>query len=313
MIRYSGLDERTIVVTGAAGGQGAREARLLAASGARVIATDLPDLPPDEFEGTSIAYRRMDVSSEQDWRDLAAELARYAPIRGLVNNAGVTHRSRLGATDRADWDRVLAINLTGAMLGIQALTPLMDAGSSIVNIGSSAALTAHYPVAYTVSKWGLRGLTHVAATEYGPRGIRVNIVHPGFIETEMTAIAPAPMREAQLALTPLERTGRVDEVAHVVAFLLFGRRGLHFRGRDPRRRSVHLVIWSQVDRRPDRGRLTIPHRFARATLTITRGPVRPSDVRYRRTPHFPLKVAVMNNALEGVAPFDGPPRLAAQA
>jgi 3alpha(or 20beta)-hydroxysteroid dehydrogenase len=137
-----------------------------------------------------------------------------------VNNAGITHRARLGAVARDDWDRVIAVNLTGPMLGIQALAPLMGAGSSIVNIGSSAALTAHYPVAYTTSKWGLRGLTHVAATELGPRGIRVNIVHPGFIETPMTAGAPEAMREAQLALTPLERTGAPDEVAAVVAFLL---------------------------------------------------------------------------------------------
>ena len=115
---------------------------------------------------------------------------------------------------------MLAVNLTGPMLGIQALAPLMGEGSSIVNIGSSAALNAHYPVAYTSSKWGLRGLTHVAATEFGPRGIRVNIVHPGFIETPMTASAPAVMRDAQLALTPLERVGSADEVARVVVFLL---------------------------------------------------------------------------------------------
>jgi 3alpha(or 20beta)-hydroxysteroid dehydrogenase len=115
---------------------------------------------------------------------------------------------------------VLGVNLTGPMLGIQALAPLMGTGSSIVNIGSSAGLNAHYPVAYTTSKWGLRGLTHAAATELGPRGIRVNLVHPGFIETPMTASAPDAMRDAQLALTPLERTGEADEVARVVAFLL---------------------------------------------------------------------------------------------
>jgi 3alpha(or 20beta)-hydroxysteroid dehydrogenase len=96
----------------------------------------------------------------------------------------------------------------------------MDAGASIVNVGSSAALTGHYPVAYTTSKWGLRGLTHVAATELGPRGIRVNIVHPGFIETPMTASAPDAMRGAQLELTPLERVGDADEVAAIVVFLL---------------------------------------------------------------------------------------------
>ena len=115
---------------------------------------------------------------------------------------------------------MLAVNVTGAMLGIQALAPLMGTGSSIVNIGSAAGLTAHYTAAYTASKWALRGLTHVAATEYGPRGIRVNIVHPGFIETDMTANAPAAMRGAQLELTPLERLGQADEVAQVAVFLI---------------------------------------------------------------------------------------------
>lgn len=218
---YPGLEARTIVVTGAGGGQGAAEALFLARAGARVIATDVTDAASADLAG--IEYRRLDVTDERGWAQLARSLAGDLgdePLRGLVNNAGITHRARLGAVAREDWDRVLAVNLTGPMLGIQALAPLMGPGSSIVNIGSSAALTAHYPVAYTTSKWGLRGLTHVAATELGPRGIRVNIVHPGFIETPMTAGAPGAMRGAQLALTPLERTGAADEVAAVVAFLL---------------------------------------------------------------------------------------------
>ena len=85
---------------------------------------------------------------------------------------------------------MLGINVTGAMLGIQTLLPLMGTGASIVNVGSLAALTGHYTAAYTTSKWALRGLTHAAATELGPRGIRVNAVHPGYIDTPMTASAP---------------------------------------------------------------------------------------------------------------------------
>jgi 3alpha(or 20beta)-hydroxysteroid dehydrogenase len=219
---HEGLRDRTFVVTGAAGGQGLAAALLLNEAGARVIATDILDAAP-ALAGTAIEYRRLEVADEASWAALATDLSTGlagTPLRGLVNNAGITHRTRLGQTDRADWDRVIAVNLTGPMLGIQALAPLMGDGSSIVNIGSSAALTAHYPVAYTSSKWGLRGLTHVAATEYGPRGIRVNIVHPGFIETPMTANAPAAMRDAQLDLTPLERFGSPDEVARVVVFLL---------------------------------------------------------------------------------------------
>jgi 3alpha(or 20beta)-hydroxysteroid dehydrogenase len=211
---------RTIVVTGAARGQGRALAEHLATQGARVLAIDLdervdfPGLAPGSLE-----YRPLDVASEDAWTQLASSLAGTG-VHGLVNNAGITLRSRLGEVARADWDRVLAVNLTGAMLGMRALAPLMSTGSSIVNIGSTAALTGHYPVAYTASKWGLRGLTHAAATELGPRGIRVNIVHPGFIETEMTATAPPAMREAHLALTPLGRSGVASEVAAAVAFLL---------------------------------------------------------------------------------------------
>ena len=218
---YPGVHDEVVVITGAARGQGLREALLLAGSGARVIATDIDEHAPAELDVPGVAYRRLDVADETQWAALAAELGESGrPLHGLVNNAGITHRARLGETARADWDRVLAVNVTGALLGIQTLSPLMTRGSSIVNIGSAAGLTAHYTAAYTTSKWALRGLTHVAATELGPRGIRVNIVHPGFIETPMTENAPGAMRRAQLELTPMERLGEADEVAHVVAFLL---------------------------------------------------------------------------------------------
>lgn len=221
-MRLRGLVDRVIVVTGAASGQGAAETERLAAGGARVIATDLQAEAPS-YSNPSVEYYRLDVTSEEQWLTLSAtvfERLAGEPLRGLVNNAGVTHRARIGEIRLADWERVFRVNVTGAMLGIQALAPLMGEGSSIVNIGSSAGLAGHYPVAYTSSKWALRGLTHVAATEYGPRGIRVNIVHPGFIETAMTASTPEAMRSAQLDLTPLEKLGTSDEVATVVAFLI---------------------------------------------------------------------------------------------
>ncbi|WES63292.1 SDR family NAD(P)-dependent oxidoreductase [Microbacter sp. GSS18] len=223
MSTHPGVSGRTVVVTGAASGQGLALSLLLADEGAHVVAADRTDAAPSSLAEAGVTYRRLDVSDHVGWDSLAADLADTLggePLLGLVNNAGITHRARLGHVDLADWERVIGVNLTGAMLGMQALEPLMGPGSSIVNVGSAAALTGHYPVAYTTSKWGLRGLTHAAATEFGPRGIRVNIVHPGYIETPMTASAPDAMRDAQLALTPLERFGRPEEVAATVAFLL---------------------------------------------------------------------------------------------
>ncbi|GAA2230550.1 SDR family oxidoreductase [Streptomyces nogalater] len=206
------LQGKVVVVTGAARGQGAAEAEALAREGARVIGTDVRP------EG---GCRRLDVTSEQDWADLAAELREsYGQVHGLVNNAGVTWRARVGAVRAEDFDRVHAVNVTGPLLGIQHLVPLMPSGSSIVNVGSSAALTAHYPVAYTASKWGLRGLSRTAALELGPRGIRVNTIHPGYIETAMTASAAPAFHEANIRETPLGRTGTVGEVAPLVVFLL---------------------------------------------------------------------------------------------
>jgi 3alpha(or 20beta)-hydroxysteroid dehydrogenase len=221
-----GLAGRRVVITGALGGQGAAETLVLLASGADVVATDLADVVSPELataaEGLrgTLRYRRLDVGSPEGWHELAAFVSELGGLQGLVNNAGIPFRARLGDIELEDWDRVMRINLTGPMLGIQALVPLMPAGSSIVNVGSLAALNAHYTVAYTASKWGLRGLTHVAATEFGARGIRANIVHPGYVETNMMASAPAIMTATQLALTPLGRTAQPEEVGAVVAFLL---------------------------------------------------------------------------------------------
>jgi 3alpha(or 20beta)-hydroxysteroid dehydrogenase len=206
---------KVVVVTGAGRGQGAAEARLLAAEGAAVVGCDLTPEPAEELGGAT--YRQLDVTDPAGWAALAGELE---VVHGLVANAGITWRARLGELDPADLARVHEVNVTGTLLGFQALTPLMTGGGSIVVVGSVAALTGHFPVAYTASKWALRGLARAACLELGPRGIRVNTVHPGYIETPMTASAAPAFRAANVAETPLGRTGTVDEVAPLVVFLV---------------------------------------------------------------------------------------------
>jgi 3alpha(or 20beta)-hydroxysteroid dehydrogenase len=213
------LDGKVVVVTGAGRGQGAAEVAALLDAGARVVACDVTVAGGDA--GDRLLRRRLDVSDPAGWQVLAAELgARYSTVDGLVNNAGITVRSRLGDVDLAEWNRVFAVNVTGPMLGIQTLAPLMGAGGSIVNVGSLAAVTAHAAVGYTASKWALRGLSRVASMQLGARGIRVNLINPGYIETEMTAAAPESFRRANLDNTPLARFGLPADVAPLVAFLL---------------------------------------------------------------------------------------------
>jgi 3alpha(or 20beta)-hydroxysteroid dehydrogenase len=218
------VQDKVVVVTGAARGQGAAEARALAREGARVVATDVVD-PADVAAGgldaPGIEYRRLDVTDRTAWTALSQDLGeRHGRVDGLVNNAGLTHRARLLDVELADWERMFRVNTTGPLLGIQALVPLMPPGSSIVTIGSSAALVPHYTAAYTASKWAVRGLARVASVELGPLGIRSNLVHPGYVETPMVADAPAAFRAAQVQANPLGTVGTVDDVAHLVVYLV---------------------------------------------------------------------------------------------
>jgi 3alpha(or 20beta)-hydroxysteroid dehydrogenase len=213
------LAGRVVVVTGGARGQGAAQVRLLAEHDAVVIAVDVLDddgrALAEELSGRGLAvtYRHLDVASPAQWSELADEIARtHGAVHGLVNNAGTTWRARLGEVEPADWDRVLAVNATGPMLGIQALLPLMGRGASIVDVGSIAALTGHYPVAYTAGKWALRGLSKAACVELGPRGIPPSTGISAPVMNE----AASESRNARPAGRPRRRcrSGRAGMTAH---------------------------------------------------------------------------------------------------
>jgi 3alpha(or 20beta)-hydroxysteroid dehydrogenase len=209
---------KVVVVTGAAQGQGAAEAAALALEGATVIGVDVR-APLEPIGG--VTHRTLDVSSEEQWAELRDWLEQeFGALHGLVNNAAITHRQRLGQVTVADLNRVLAINLTGPFLGIQTLSPLMTEGGSIVNVSSIAALTGHYPPAYTASKWGLRGISRVASMELGRFGIRVNTIFPGVIVTPMAADAPEAFTRLVVDEIPLGRRGTAEDVAPLIVFLI---------------------------------------------------------------------------------------------
>lgn len=220
--------DKTVLITGGSRGQGAAEARLFATAGARVVIADVLEAEGEALvqairaAGGKAAYRQLDVTREQDWAGaLAFAKSTFGALHVLVNNAGVALRGvDLGSTTRADWDRVLAVNLTGPFLGIKAAAPLIrdSGGGAVVNIGSTAGINGHFAAAYSASKWGLRGLTKAAAMEYAPWHIRVNAVHPSIVRTPMVEGADKFV-EAMEHVTALERSASLDDVAQAVMFL----------------------------------------------------------------------------------------------
>lgn len=215
---------KIVVITGAARGQGAAEARALVAEGATVVATDVLDDEGAQLAaqaGARCVYRHLDVTEPSDWEAVAAYLgAVHGRVDGLVNNAGTPARGRLPDVDLEVWDRTFRINVTGPMLGMKYLVPLMGAGASIVNICSVAAMSGHVAVPYTASKWALRGLSRSAALEFGPRGIRVNAVMPGLVDTAIMAGASPSFAAATIAETPLGRMAQPHEIAPLIVYLV---------------------------------------------------------------------------------------------
>jgi NAD(P)-dependent dehydrogenase (short-subunit alcohol dehydrogenase family) len=208
---------KVIVVTGAAQGQGAVEARALVREGASVLGLDVRE-PAEPVE--NVDHRVLDVTDADGWRRLAGELrAEHGAIHGLVNNAGVTSRTRLADVTAEEMARVMAINVTGPLLGIQALSPVMTEGGSIVNVSSIAGTTGHFPPAYTASKWALRGVSRAASAELGHLGIRVNAIMPGVIAAPMVRTPDTITRMLNEEI-PLGRPGTGDDVAPLIVFLM---------------------------------------------------------------------------------------------
>jgi 3alpha(or 20beta)-hydroxysteroid dehydrogenase len=225
----SRLQGKVALITGAARGMGESHARRFIAEGAKVILTDLREDAGAALAaklGKDALFLRHDVATAVDWATVIQKgEAAFGPITVLVNNAGVLGPvARTGEISETDYLKVCAINQTSVFFGMKAVLPsMLKAGiGSIVNISSAAGIAAIYgfpSVAYVASKFAVRGMTKAAAIEYGAKNIRVNSVHPGFIETPMMVEATDEKGGEAIGLIPLRRVAKPNEVANLVLFL----------------------------------------------------------------------------------------------
>jgi 3alpha(or 20beta)-hydroxysteroid dehydrogenase len=218
------LQGAVVLITGAARGQGAADAQLFVREGASVV---LVDVLADEGEalarelGEQAEFVAMDIRDEHAWKTaVEATLARFGRLTALVNNAGIMWKRPLLEETVEGLDEILAVNLRGAFLGVRTCAPAIAStgGGAIVNVSSTAGMVGYSGrAAYAMSKWGIRGLTRVAAIELAPLGIRVNALLPGGVNTSM---ATSPDDAAHWASLPAGRIGQVEELAEAALFLI---------------------------------------------------------------------------------------------
>jgi NAD(P)-dependent dehydrogenase (short-subunit alcohol dehydrogenase family) len=224
---------RVALITGAAGFIGAATADKLAQRGARIVAVDQAQADWASFERAIPDCIRIvaDVTREDDWQRIIAQCSeQVGPIAMFFNNAGIEGRvTPLHKVELSDFERVMAVNVTGVFLGLKHVIPVMIAtgGGSIVNTSSVAGYRGGGGMAaYSASKHAVIGLTRSAAEGYGAQGIRVNSVHPGAIDSRMMRSIETSsgrgnmMREGIVSTNPLRRYGQPEEVAELVTFLL---------------------------------------------------------------------------------------------
>ena len=225
------LHNKVAVVTGAARGIGAASVRSLAQAGATVIATDVLDDEGEALarelcaEGYNVRYAHLDVTDEQQWRELVDRTGReLGRLDILVNNAGIGSMADVESETVEGWERTIAINQEGVWLGMKAAVPRMrdGGGGSVINVSSIFGAVGGFgaSVAYHASKGAVRLMTKNAAIRYATDGIRVNSVHPGFIDTPLVAeLKGTPVEGQIIEATPMRRWGRPEEVAELITFL----------------------------------------------------------------------------------------------
>jgi 3-oxoacyl-[acyl-carrier protein] reductase len=220
------LDGKTAIITGAAAGIGESTARLFAAEGANVVACDVALEPLTQMvesivaDGGQALAVKCDVSNEGDVKALvAATLEAFGKIHILINNAGITRDTLTPRMSVEDWDAVLAVNLKGTFLTSKYVLAKIERGGKVVNTASIAVLGNRGQANYSASKLGVVGLTRTQALEYSKKGICINAVAPGAVDTPMLAKLPDKARDAMKAMIPLGEIIPPIEIARTHLFL----------------------------------------------------------------------------------------------
>ena len=225
------LEGKVAMITGAAHGMGAVEAKLFAEEGAKVVVADIEDeqgrrvvAEIAESDGEAM-FVHLDVSREEEWKAaMEATVARFGALDVLVNNAGLAGSAIVDFDDTETWDSLMDVNAKGVYLGIKRAAAEMrkSGGGSIVNISSIAGFVGSNRVhpGYSASKGAVRLVTKTAAVQLARDGIRVNSVHPGLLPSMRGGVSlESPLRQGMLDMVPLGRPGRREEVAYGVLFL----------------------------------------------------------------------------------------------
>ena len=219
------------LITGGARGIGAATAEALASAGATVVVTDVLDEEGERLAarilagGSEARFQHLDVSDEANWeRVIERTVAEFGGLHVLVNNAGIGTMPDVETETREAWDRLIAINQTGVWLGMKHAIPAMreSGGGSVVNVSSIFGAVGGFggSIAYHASKGAVRLMTKSAALRYAREGIRVNSIHPGFIDTPMVEqVKGTEVEQLIIANTPMGRLGRAEEIGSVIAFL----------------------------------------------------------------------------------------------
>ncbi len=225
------LEGKVAVVTGGASGIGAATAEALCDQGASVVIADVNDELGKALakrltgDGKCARYQRLDVADEAQWERVVADTVReLGRLDILVNNAGIGTFADVEQETREGWEKVIAVDQTGVWLGMKHVIPVMRAagGGSIVNMSSIFGAVGGFggSVAYHAAKGAVRLMTKNAAIRYAKEGIRVNSIHPGFVDTPLiAAVKGTPLEQSIVQNTPLGRLARPEEIGDVIAFL----------------------------------------------------------------------------------------------